>query len=72
MPDTPESTRSDLAQLAAGSDSEDQREEKNSKNGSNVSMSAFNFVSSIIGSGIIGKSTHSPTPIHSCTANVMR
>jgi F0F1-type ATP synthase assembly protein I len=53
MPDTPESTRSDLAQLAAGSD-EDQADDNTNKNGNKVSVSTFNFVSSVIGTGIIG------------------
>lgn len=54
MPDTPESTRSDLAQLVAepGSDIDDRS--KNANKNAVTSLSAFNYVSSIVGSGIIG------------------
>jgi hypothetical protein len=50
MPDTPESTKSDLHQLI--SDEESQTE----KQRSSIPMASFNFINSIIGSGIIGES----------------
>ncbi len=46
FPETPESSKSDLHQLQDVSEEE--------KNRSSIPMASFNFINSIIGSGIIG------------------
>ena len=54
MPDTPDSTRSDLAQLVAESDVEEQSAVKEDGDNGAVTSPAFNFVCSIVGPGILG------------------
>ena len=57
MPDTPDSTRSDLAQLVAESDVEEQSAVNEDGDNGAVSSPAFNFVCSIVGPGILGAFT---------------
>ena len=50
VPDTPESSKSDLHHLV----SDDEDSARNQKTRSTIPMASFNFINSIIGSGIIG------------------
>jgi len=64
MPESPESTRtsrSDLTSHLAELDAEDEKLQQQQQQRSNIPMAAFNFINSIIGSGIVGTYFHIPT-----------
>lgn len=55
LPDTPDSTKSDLTQLLRNEAEKEVEDEKQKERGCGT-MATFNFINSIIGPGVIGKS----------------
>ena len=54
MPESPESTRTSRSDLTSHLADLDDEDEKLQQQRSTIPMAAFNFINSIIGSGIVG------------------